>query len=214
MSCSCSAGCSTVRRESCSRNAPSIIEGFEDERELELNFGFLGPVMGWIYSERQLHFQQMDYQRRLDTELGRQFTRLLKLTEDLEKLKGITLVASAVNWQDRYPVGWASPMSRWLHMQDRGKLLWFQSAGNNRGQAWTGPFRDADKNGFMEFADAKTPLRKGRWTHEVNFLGWQPYAGRAGPDLPAQARVAPVAAVARAARSGLLLSPRREGLLS
>jgi hypothetical protein len=179
----------TLLREVLLKERPDMIKDFADEKELEMNFGFLGgPVFGWIFSKRQLHFQQMDYQRKLDTELAEQFGRFLKMTEGLEKLKGIKLVATAINWPDRYPLG-ASEISRWLHLQKRDKLLWFQSAGNNRGQAWTGTFRDADKNGVMEFADLKTPIKKGRWTHEINFLGWQPYEGGQVPDLPAQARV-------------------------
>ena len=95
-------------------------------------------------------------------------------------------------------------MSRWLHLQDRDKLLWFQAAGNNRGQAWTGLFRDADKNGFMEFADAKTPLKKGRWTHEINFLGLAALYRAQIPDLPVQGSSARFAAMARAARSAII----------
>ena len=86
------------------KERPNIIKGFEDERELELKFGFLGPVMGWVFSKRQLHFQQMDYQQKLDTELSQQFVRVSSSSRtDLEKLKGVTLVASAINWQDGYP---------------------------------------------------------------------------------------------------------------
>src|SRR5262249_13225345 len=52
------------------------------------------------------------------------------------------------------------------------------------GQAWAGLFRDVDGNGVMEFAPPGTPLRPGRWTSELNFLGWQPAAGMSTPDLP------------------------------
>ncbi|HYT91603.1 MAG TPA: S8 family serine peptidase, partial [Gemmataceae bacterium] len=32
-------------------------------------------------------------------------------------------------------------------------------------------------------------LRRGRWTNELNFLGWQPFAGPLSPELPAGSRV-------------------------
>src|SRR5205807_2378858 len=62
-------------------------------------------------------------------------------------------------------------------------------AGNTRGQAWCGVYRDENGNGIMEFADAKTPLKPGRWSHEINFLGWQPYESGIYRDLPAGTRV-------------------------
>jgi hypothetical protein len=36
---------------------------------------------------------------------------------------------------------------------------------------WSGTFRDVDANGVMEFAPPGQPLRQGRWTSELNFLG-------------------------------------------
>jgi hypothetical protein len=55
--------------------------------------------------------------------------------------------------------------------------------GNAGGQAWAGLFRDVDGNGVMEFAAESTP-RPGRWTTELNFLGWQPLSGAATTELP------------------------------
>ena len=63
-------------------------------------------------------------------------------------------------------------LSRWFD-QTPQRALWFQSAGNQRGQTWYGLYRDRDNNGIMEFAPPETKLAKGRWTHELNFLRWQ-----------------------------------------
>ena len=38
-------------------------------------------------------------------------------------------------------------------------MLWFQAAGNTRGQSWTGVFRDDNKNGILEFADAEDAVQ-------------------------------------------------------
>jgi hypothetical protein len=45
-------------------------------------------------------------------------------------------------------------------------------------------FRDRDGNDVMEFAPAEAPLKRDRWTAELNFLGWQDFGKQAGPDLP------------------------------
>src|SRR5262249_20399710 len=46
-------------------------------------------------------------------------------------------------------------------------------------------FRDADDNGIMEFAAPDIPLHAGRWTAELNFIGWQAGSAAPTPDLPA-----------------------------
>src|SRR5205823_1904996 len=67
--------------------------------------------------------------------------------------------------------------------------LWFQAAGDTAGQAWSGPFRDEDRNGVMEFTPPGARLPRGAWTPELNFLGWRTRGGRAESDLPAGARL-------------------------
>jgi hypothetical protein len=88
-------------------------------------------------------------------------------------------------WDDGYPVGGGSSLSRYFDDRPFRSALWFQTVGNTRGQAWSGAFRDVDGNGVMEFAPAETPLPQGRWTRELNFLGWQPVRGSGWQDLPA-----------------------------
>ena len=53
-----------------------------------------------------------------------------------------------------------------------------------RSQVWTGLFRDLDGNDVMEFAGPNAPLAAGRWTSELDFLGFQPMKGQASADLP------------------------------
>ncbi|HEY1379587.1 MAG TPA: hypothetical protein VGF55_22475, partial [Gemmataceae bacterium] len=67
--------------------------------------------------------------------------------------------------------------------------LWFQSAGNTRDQVWNGPLHDADGNYVFEFGPPAAPLPAGRWSHEVNFLAFQPGGADRTFDLPAGARV-------------------------
>ncbi len=83
----------------------------------------------------------------------------------------------------------SSTLSRFFDDRPFHAALWFQSAGDTRGQAWAGLFRDEDNNGVMEFAPPDAPLPEGTWTHELNFLGWRPAAGGQVLDLPAGAHV-------------------------
>jgi hypothetical protein len=120
---------------------------------------------------------------------GRQ-TRYFALLRDLRKLKGIRVVASTLVWTEGYPVDGSSALSRYFDDRPFRGALWFQAAGDTNGQAWTGLFRDADDNGYMEFAPPNTRLPAGSWTPELNFLGWQaPGSDLVNVSLPANARI-------------------------
>src|SRR5262249_2600211 len=77
--------------------------------------------------------------------------------------------------------------SRYIDDHPFRSTWWFQAAGETRGQAWTGLFRDADDDGVMEFAPLAGMLKADRWSPEVNFLAWKPYQGAQGLELPAKA---------------------------
>ena len=67
--------------------------------------------------------------------------------------------------------------------------MWFQAAGDTRGQSWTGLFRDADGDGIMEFGDPRK-LPPNLWTPELNFLSWQTPKSQQPKDLiPAGTRL-------------------------
>ncbi len=179
-------------RDDLLRDRRAFLSDFTDEVDLYNDFGFLGPVYGWIFSNRAWHMQHMAYQEKQEQALVAKEKRLQNYLQDLQLLEGTPIVASPLVWNDRYPVDGAGPLSRWLDDQPL-KTLWFQSAGNARGQTWHGSFVDEDGNGVMEFAAAgKLPpgkLPPGRWTRELNFLGWQPWDGAPAAELPAGARL-------------------------
>ena len=131
--------------------------------------------------------------------------RITALETALVNLKGADVVLGMLYWNSGFALDGASATSKFLDdwlTRPRGDAyqrhltranpkappLWFQPAGDTRGQTWTGPFRDADNNGVMEFAAATEALRPERWSNELNFL-----ARRAGNrevvDLPAGAKV-------------------------
>jgi hypothetical protein len=115
--------------------------------------------------------------------------RFVQFHRDARSLRDSQIVTSALVWNEGYPMGGSSPLSRYFDDRPFGATMWFQSAGNTRGQAWAGFFRDVDGNGVMEFAPPGTPLGKERWTPELNFLAWKPYGKPATPDLPAMTRL-------------------------
>ncbi|GIW82366.1 MAG: hypothetical protein KatS3mg105_4173 [Gemmatales bacterium] len=110
--------------------------------------------------------------------------RFLQLHEDFRKLRGIQIVTSPLVWNVGYPLGAASPLTRYFDDRPFRASLWFQSAGNTRGQTWSGLFRDEDGNGVMEFSPPRTQLPPQRWTSELNFLAWKPWNKPAVPELP------------------------------
>jgi hypothetical protein len=110
--------------------------------------------------------------------------RFLDLTRDLRGLKGVRVVTSGLVWNEGFPADAGSALTRFFDDRPFGAALWFQSAGDTRGQAWSGLFRDADGNGVMEFAAPQAPLPEGAWSAELNFLAWQPRGGKATPELP------------------------------
>jgi hypothetical protein len=125
----------------------------------------------------------------LDDEEAALLTRMDRvdaLEQALGRVRGAQVVVSLIHWNTGFPLDAASTVSRFLDnwltksvtttVRALGRPspppppLWFQPAGDTRGQTWTGTFRDADRNGVMEFATDDVPLKPGRWSRELNFL--------------------------------------------
>jgi hypothetical protein len=119
----------------------------------------------------------------------RRLERYHQLRDDLFSLANIPIVTSSLVWNEGYPLGGNNGLERFLEDDPLPATLWFQAAGNTRGQTWTGPFRDTDGNGVMEFAPPEVGLTAARWTAEMNFLGWQPHEQKGTPELPQKAHV-------------------------
>ena len=167
-----------------------ILEDFTDETDQIRDFAFLGPIRGWIFSKREWVRQRLAHHEKLEQALKERKDRLYDLLDQVRQLKGIRLVANPLVWADGMPSGGAGPLSRFLEAEAGRGLLWFQAAGNTRGQAWNGLYRDEDNNGVMEFSPRESGSCAGQWTRELNFLAWQPYRGKRVADLPAAPRCA------------------------
>jgi hypothetical protein len=120
---------------------------------------------------------------------GQRLERYFQQKQNILSLRGIRVVASALSWHDGYPVDGTSALSRYFDDRPFRAALWFQAAGDARGQSWSGLFRDADGNGILEFADPRQPLPPDVWTPELNFLSWQTPKGQTVSDIPAGTRL-------------------------
>src|SRR5262249_54040799 len=115
--------------------------------------------------------------------------RYVQLQAALRGLRGVQVVASGLVWNVGLPVGGSSALSRYFDDRPFHAAIWFQAAGDTRGQSWSGLFHDADGNAVMEFTAPGTPLPRERWTRELNFLGWDAPGQPPTLDLPAGATV-------------------------
>jgi len=122
--------------------------------------------------------------------------RYLDTLMNYRELRRVRAVVSPFVWNEGHPVDGGSAPSRFFDDRPFRGTLWFQAAGNTRGQTWTGIFRDADGDGVMEFAPlAGSGSLDKTWQLEMNRLGWQPNnvakdeKADAGMEIPAKARL-------------------------
>jgi hypothetical protein len=139
---------------------------------------------------RQRRIAAQQALKQLDAEDGALIARQIRLEEverGFARVAGAQIVVSELQWNTGFALDAASAVSQFLddwltprhgaytrHLSrpnPPAPPLWFQPAGDIRGQTWTGVFRDADNNGAMEFVPADAPLKPGRWSRELNFLG-------------------------------------------
>jgi hypothetical protein len=171
------------------RERREILEDFSDENELEEDFGFLGPMYGWVFSKRTWHRARMQYQEKLESDLRRREARFAQFLAQVASLRGIQVVANPLIWPSGYISGGANPLGRYFDTTPKKAPLWFQAVGNTRGQSWLGPNRRFVGGAALQFAAADATLPPGRWTTDLNFLSWQPYEGEVQPELPDKTRV-------------------------
>lgn len=121
--------------------------------------------------------------KKLEAEVRQRSTRWFDLDRDLRSLKGVRVVASTLVWADGFPVDGSSALSRYFDDQPFKSALWFQAAGDTRGQSWSGLFRDEDGNGLMEIHSPGKRLPKGVWTPEIAWLSWQGKDGKSNASI-------------------------------
>ncbi len=163
------------RREKLLLERKEVLDNFGQEEGQDI----IEKRNDYFKKQAELDADERAYQRRLE-----RFTQLLR---DQRALNGIHVVACSLVWNEDYPLGGRSLLSRFF---DQGPApLWFEAAGNTREQSWAGRFQDVDGNGVMEFASPDTSLRPDRWTRELNFLAWRPFGKDRAAELPGNAKI-------------------------
>ena len=146
-------------------------------------------------------------QEKAEKELEARTQRYLQRRSEIDRLKGVRVVVNLLTWNEGHPLDGSGALSKYLdekpfvgfrgtptksrlvsHRADQG-TIWVQAAGDTRGQTWVGLFRDEHGDGVMEFAPPSASLPRGRWTRELNFLGWQSHDGKITADMPEKVRV-------------------------
>jgi hypothetical protein len=166
------------RREDLRLERQAVLDNFRQDEELDREI--VERRKAYFKKQAELEADERAYQQKLE--------RFIRTIEAERALKGIQVVACSLAWNEGYPLGGASALSRFFN-DTPSSTLWLVPAGNQRGQVWAGPFRDVDGNKGMEFASPDFPLGKERWTRELNFLAWQPFAKERSLDLPAKATI-------------------------
>ena len=124
-----------------------------------------------------------------DRELRAREARYLALEEALRDLRKVRVAATGLSWNDGLPVDGGGTLGRYFDDEPFRNALWFQSVGDTRGQSWVGLFRDRDGAGVMDFVPTGSHLPPTRWSPSLAFLSWQPAAGAAVADIPANTRL-------------------------
>lgn len=128
------------------------------------------------------------------------YDRLKSLRQNLESLRGASVIVNTLVWEDGYAHDGLSEISQLLEKRltpiptrsglQAQKLprlpVWIQSGSTATGSVWSGPFLDTDQNGVMEF-DRRIPV--GNWTNELNFLTVLAEDGTTNDTLPTGAKI-------------------------
>ncbi|MGL6094410.1 MAG: hypothetical protein ACRC7O_01240, partial [Fimbriiglobus sp.] len=129
--------------------------------------------------------------------------RFVALKAAVDGLAGTGVVVNTLVWEAGFPHDGLSHLSQFLDAKFVGHPLrsaikaarqpkvpaWVQAGSDSLGQLWAGPYLDGEDDGVMAFTDADAPLPAGRWTREMNFLGFRPAAAEPTDVLPAGLKV-------------------------
>src|SRR5262249_14444718 len=97
-----------------------ILESFEDESDDIQRYRILGPVRPWIFTRREWHHVRMQEYEQDYQALREKERRLANHIRGIQALRGVDIIACALVWNDGYPLGGRSPLTRFL---DRGLMI-------------------------------------------------------------------------------------------
>jgi hypothetical protein len=154
-------------------------------------------VFGTYLADEESRKAREEYRQRLrafetaEQAHAAKVSRYTRLTEATRRLQDLAAVVLALRWTDGHPsLAGERTSLRYLEQARAGEpwpanTAWFQVVPRTSGQVWTGPFRDADQDGVMEFAPAGRPSTA---NPEVRYLAWKPrpWLANAGANRPGE----------------------------
>ena len=170
------------RRAALAKEREAVFKLFADNRPQN------DPELRRRQQLTEAYFKKQEAFDRDQREYSALLGRYIEQQAGLRRLSRVQVAVCGLNWDDSLPADGTGPLARYIDDTPL-RVLWFQPSGNSRGQAWTGPFRDVNGDGVMEFADPRAPLPPGAWDREINFLAWQPSEGKQAKLLPAGTKV-------------------------
>lgn len=127
--------------------------------------------------------KQMQYDRDEQNHTTR-IRRYFAYTSAVKELEKVDVACCPLVWPEGHAADGGSALTRYFDDRPLCNKLWFQAAGNTRGQAWAGLYRDNDGNGVMDFWPRETLLPREVWSRELNFLSWQAGRGEVAREVP------------------------------
>jgi hypothetical protein len=186
------------RRDELQKERKEAMAGFADETQKDFLLGKKKRGLA-LTADEQAVLDAIErkeaYQKRQadwdadEKEYEARTSRHFRLEKGLQDLRGVRTVASALAWDEGQPADGSSALSRYFDEKPFRAALWFQSAGDTRGQAWSGLFRDEDGDGAMEFAPPGPSATQPTWPRELNYLAWRHDADKEARELPKEARL-------------------------
>lgn len=118
-------------------------------------------------------------------------------------IRGATVIVNTLVWESGYPL---DAMSEFTGILDtlanpqtprvvkpttvvKPALVWIQAASHAGAAVWGGPFRDANRDGLMEFVPYGSKLPADNWSPHLNFLGTRSPAGAVAHELAKDVKI-------------------------
>jgi hypothetical protein len=133
--------------------------------------------------------------------------RAVALQNSLRALAGCTVLVNTLVWESGYALDGLSELSQLIDTsfasealagprnrsatrpRPANRPLWVQAASPSAGSVWGGAYLDLNNDGAMEFATPGSPIPRGGWARDLNFLAARGADGGLSPGLAKDTKV-------------------------
>jgi hypothetical protein len=138
-----------------------------------------------------------------EKELGVQINKLNAYQKELSVLLGADVIVNTLVWESGYPLDGLNDFAGTVEKltaplpprvnrplpPPKKPLVWVQAASNAGSAVWSGPIRDTNSDGLLEFVPFAAKLPAEHWTPQMNFLGMRTSAGETAPEIAKDAKL-------------------------